>query len=192
MRMFKFSTSHLKKKIGFELIDRTYGIRNDEKMMTALEELLGIDNDEGPCYYEIDNVLPHFFDFNIEWVDIPEGVAYEHIEDCSYWLQCAFSIPKLIPHTNHPDFNKIAEDFYRRSSGFYIGNSLELVYLPHSDFVESTDPVHREFGNQPGTFIIGIQDNGGINEDTIIEFMNELRDFNRMIKEIITGEERDS
>lgn len=188
--MIQFSTEHIRKKLRYEILNRTYDLRNDEVMEEVVLDLIRWDEEE--CYplYQIDNWISQLFDFDFEWVDIPSEVGQEEYEVYQYRIFCAFCIPELIPYSKKSKYDKFFEDVDSGSYSSGAGYNIEMVYLPTSTFANSNEPAYSQFGNQPGTFIIAAQDEGCMEIEDVAEFLDKLRTFNYKIIDFLNGEER--
>lgn len=147
-------------------------------------------NDEGDLYYNcIEECFPYLFDFRYEPIVVPEQIHDDHADGWNYYILGALRIPDLLPYVNHPAFSEFTQAI-QTVEWLGGGNVIEFVYLPDSKMATDhlDDPVYKKFATQPATFMIGMQDNGGMDIDTTVKFMLELREVNKYIMTLINGE----
>ncbi|MGG1071313.1 hypothetical protein ABE178_16025 [Priestia megaterium] len=186
--MFKYSAAEIKKNLFIQTIELKHGIE-DARFVDFLRNSL--DDDMDLYLHDIYNSLDLMFDFHFEWIDVPNAIHEEHADGWNYYIIGAFRIPELLPYANHPAFIEFTRNIQLlHSKGG--GNLVEFVYLPDSTMATSEEPIFREFARQPATFMIGMQDNGGIDVHTTIEFLLELREINEYIYLLLEPEGREN
>jgi hypothetical protein len=182
--MLKVPVLEAKRNLFIQMLVRRHEI-SDPGFITYLKQSL---TDENDLYlHDLADALSHMFDFHFEWIDVPHQVHDDHAEGYNYFIVGAIRIPSLLPYAEHPLFIEFTRNLeIYQSSG--SGNCVELVYLPDSKIATDPDPAHHSFARQPATFMVGMQDNGGMDIHTTIDFLMELRGINHFIKLLVEGE----
>lgn len=159
---------------------------DDSELIHFLKASITEDNDL--YLHDLADALTYMLDFDFDWVNVPGQILDDHAEGYNYYIIGAIRIPSLLPYANHPAFIEFTRhlEVYQSSGS---GNCVEFVYLPDSTFATNPDPEYHNFARQPATFMVGMQDNGGMSLNDTIEFLMELREVNDFIKLLVEGRE---
>ncbi|MBG0967499.1 hypothetical protein [Bacillus sp. SRB3LM] len=183
--MLKFPVLEAKRNLFVQTLIKAYDITDDG----LIQFLKQCTSEECDLYiHELQEALPYMFDFDFDWIDVPHEVSEDHADGWNYFIVGAIRVPALLPYADQPAFIEFTRNI-EILTNTSCGNLIEFVYLPDSKIASSDDPVHSTFANQPGTFMIGMQDNGGLDINETIEFLTELRDVNDSIISLVEGRE---
>lgn len=183
--MLKFSCDQIRETLRVYSLIKKFDIE-DESLIQYLKHSVTSDGDL--YLHNIADAFDILFEFDFEYVDVPGRILEDHAEGgYNYYILGAIRIPSLLPYTNHPSFIEFTRHLEIIESGPYVGNLVEFVYLPDSIFASSTDSLYKYFGKQPATFMMGMQDNGGLDLESTVQFLLELKEVNNKIIQLIRG-----
>ncbi|MES9681654.1 hypothetical protein ABWK22_01735 [Gottfriedia acidiceleris] len=183
--MLKVPVLEAKRNLLVQMIVKEHEI-DDPGLIHFLKHNVTEDNDL--YLHDLFESLMYMWDFYFEQIHVPHQICEEHTEGYGYYIVGAVRIPGLLPYVNHPSFIEFTRGLEIIEKSAY-GNLIELVYLPDSLVAANEDPTWSEFAKQPATFMIGMQDNGGLSIHDNIRFLKELRGIAYYIKWLIEGRE---
>lgn len=182
------STMEAKINLRVQMISRSLKI-NDVEFLDYLRNSI---DDEGDLYiHSLSDCLINFLKVPFNFVEIPERILQDHLEGWEYYIVGAIHIPSLMPYVQHPSFVEFTRNLEIFEYGVGSADLIEFIYLPESLIATSEDSEYRNFANQPATFMVGIQDNGGIDLETSVQFMLQLKNINHYLCELVKDEGRE-
>lgn len=184
--MFLYSTDDIRRKMTMLRIEEKYAIKDDDPILYQYIENHVIDDDIS--FADIMSEANLMLDFEYEERHVPSIIAEEHSINYNYYFTGVFHIPGLMPYVNHPLFEAFINEVQILKRDNYA-NGIEMIYLPYSRFAESKDSTDLDFGNQPATLLIGLQDTGGLDVFDMVEFLLEFRISMNHIKQLIERRE---
>lgn len=182
------STMEAKINLKVQMISRKLSI-NDVGFLDYLRKSI---DEEGDLYiHSLCDCLINFLEVPFNFIEIPERILQDHLEGWEYYIAGAIHIPSLMPYVQHPSFVEFTRNLEIFEYGCGNADLIEFIYLPESLIATSEDPEYRNFANQPATFMVGIQDNGGIDLETNVQFMLRLKNINHYLCELVKDEGRE-
>ncbi|MEX3713456.1 hypothetical protein ABFV99_13725 [Cytobacillus horneckiae] len=183
--MLKFSSDQIRETLKVYRLIKKFDIA-DESLIHYLKHSVTSDGDL--YLHGIADACEILFEFDFEYVQVPEQILEDYAENgLNYYILGAVHIPAILPYTEHPAFIEFTRHLEIIENSVYEGNLVEFVYLPDSVFASSTDSLYQYFGRQPATFMMGMQDNGGLDLESTVQFLLELKEVNNKIIQLIRG-----
>lgn len=160
---------------------------DDQNFIDLLKDNITTEGDI--LMYDSYDMLNQVFDFSFSFIDLPSSIIEDLMESYNYYIIAAIEIKDLIPYTSNPRFIDFTRAIEVVNHGYGYGNLIEMVYLPDSIIASEAGEEIKDLVTRPGTFMIGMQDNGGISLEDSIQFLLDLKTNNYYIMNLIYGNE---